>query len=212
MLLGAGVRAAGAIDLPTLQRFLNFHYSASVDLFGGETSTNGANYFTTGLKGRYLESRINDDHQLTGATWPVYAPKEGGVVREDQPAKLAVNERLRDDYIADSQRGVDRWNKEIRADGVDFELSLPHRGFNRRIGGFASLRVSPDGVILIEDQWARDSEDWLPTEDDHDFVASLMKRVVEPGMMASWIAVPARGIDGKPLDFEYVKLAQRSYK
>src|SRR5256886_5510700 len=63
------LRAAGVIDLPTLQRFLNFHYSVSLDLFGQELSTNGATYFTTGLKGRYHETRIADDHRLTNTTW-----------------------------------------------------------------------------------------------------------------------------------------------
>lgn len=201
------VRAAGAIDLPTMQRFVNFHYSVSVDLFGGEISTNGASYFTNGLKGRYLESRIKDDHQLAEATWPVYAIKDGRIVSEDQPALVAVNERLRDEYIADSQRGMDRWNKEIQGHGVNFVLTLPHKGFNRRIGAFGGAKVSPEGSIISEEEWARRSVEWLPTEDDHSFVASLMKRVVEPGKMASWIAPPARGINGMSSNFEYVKLS-----
>ena len=37
----------------------------SLDLFGGETSTNVANYYTAGLKGRWLEDRRKDDHKLT---------------------------------------------------------------------------------------------------------------------------------------------------
>src|SRR5437762_9799492 len=86
------LRAAGVIDLPTLQRFLNFHYSVSLDLFGQELSTNGATYFTTGLKGRYHETRIADDHRLTNATWPVSVPQASAIVREEQPALLAINE------------------------------------------------------------------------------------------------------------------------
>ena len=199
------VRAAGAIDLPTLQKFLNFHYSVSVDLFGGEISTNGANFFTNGLKGRYLESRIKDDHQLAEATWPVETIRDNRFVTEQQPARLAVNERLRDDYIADSQRGVDRWNKEIQQQGIDYKLTLPHRAFNRHIGAFRDVRVTPDGSIIGEDRWNLNWGDWLPTDDDHSFVASLMKRVIEPGKMASWIAPPPRGINSKPLDFEYIK-------
>ena len=85
------VRAAGAIELPTLQKFVNFHYSVSVDLFGGEISTNGANFFTSGLKGRYLESRIKDDHQLSEATWPVYTVDGSQLIAREQPALLAVN-------------------------------------------------------------------------------------------------------------------------
>jgi len=40
-----------------------------------------------------------------------------------------------------------------------------------------------------------------------DFIQSLMRQVIEPGKFASWIAPPRVGIDNKPGDFEYVKLA-----
>ena len=201
------IRAAGAIDLPTMQKFVNFHYSVSVDLFGGEISTNGANFYTSGLKGRFLESRIKDDHQLSDATWPVSKIKEGRIAAEDQPALLAVNERLRDDYIGDSQRGLDRWNKEIQEQVVDFELTLPHKAFNRRIGAFGGTRVTPEGSIINEGEWGRRWVDWLPSEDDHSFVASLMKREIKPRKMASWIAPPTRGINNMSMHFKYVKFS-----
>ena len=201
------VRAAGVIDLPTLQRFLNFHYSVSLDLFGQERSTNAANYFTAGLKGRFQETRIDDDHRLTDDLWPVHLPQDGAVVREDQPALLAINERLRDAFIADSQRGIDRWNRAIARRGVDFRLNLPHRGFNRRIGVFADVEVSPAGTIVSADEWARQAPDWLPSEADHDFVQSLMEPVITPGRMADWINPPSRGINGQPMGFEYVRFA-----
>jgi benzoyl-CoA 2,3-dioxygenase component B len=202
----ARLRAAGVIDLLTIQRFLNFHYSVSLDLFGQELSTNGATYFTTGLKGRYHETRIADDHHLSSATWPVSVLQGSTIVREEQPALLAINERLRDDYIADCQRGLNRWNKEIEKHGVDTVLTLPHRAFHRRIGVFADVHVSPDGRIVTAGEWARQAHQWLPTQEDHAFVASLMRPVTAPGKMANWIAPPARGIHGKPIDYEYVKL------
>jgi benzoyl-CoA 2,3-dioxygenase component B len=34
-----------------------------------------------------------------------------------------------------------------------------------------------------------------------------MKAVAEPGKFAGWIAAPKVGIDNKPGDFEYVKIA-----
>ena len=89
------LRAAGVIDLPTVQKYINFHYSVSVDLFGQEVSTNAANYFTAGLKGRYLESRLDDDHRLTDDLWPVYAVRDGHIAVEELSALSAVNERLR---------------------------------------------------------------------------------------------------------------------
>ena len=49
--------------------------------------------------------------------------------------------------------------------------------------------------------------DWLPDDSDQAFVASLMRPVTEPGRMANWIAPPRRGVDGRPLDYDYVRLA-----
>ena len=201
------IRAAGVIDLPTVQRFLNFHYSVSLDLFGQEQSTNAANYFTAGLKGRFQETRIDDDHRLTDDVWPVRSPSDGTIVCEDQPALLAINERLRDAFIVDSQRGVDRWNRAISERGIDYRLTLPHRGFNRQIGLFANVEVSPSGDLLAANDWASQALGWLPSAVDHDFVESLMTPQMEPGEFASWIAQPSRGIDGQPLGFEYVRLA-----
>src|SRR6202795_4989773 len=54
----ADVRALGVIDLETMQRYLNFHYSVTLDLYGSDVSSNAANYYTTGLKGRYDETKI----------------------------------------------------------------------------------------------------------------------------------------------------------
>lgn len=201
------IRAAGAIDLPTLQRFLNFHYSVSLDLFGQERSTNAANYFTAGLKGRFQETRLDDDHRLTADLWPVQAPQDGTIVCEDQPALLALNERLRDAFIADSQRGIDRWNRAIIQRGVDYQLTLPHRGFNRRIGVFADVAITPAGDVVSAQDWARQAPDWLPSDADHAFVESLMKPATAPGEMASWIALPSRGINGQSIDFDYVRFA-----
>ncbi len=199
------LRAVGVIDLPTVQKYINFHYSVSVDLFGQELSTNAANYFTAGLKGRYLESRLDDDHRLTENLWPVHTVREGRICVEELSALSAINERLRDDYIKDCQRGLDRWNRALETASVDFRLELPHRFFNRRIGNAAGLRVSPDGMVISEGDWQANESRWLPTNADMAFVDSLMRRVIEPGKIAGWIAPPARGVDGNPWDFEYVR-------
>jgi benzoyl-CoA 2,3-dioxygenase component B len=199
------VRRFGGLDLATLQKYLNFHYALSLDLFGSEISTNAANFYTMGLKGRFEETKKDDDHQLADATYPVTELEGDRIVTREEPALPSLNERLRDDYIADCQRGVDRWNRIIRAAGVDAEIRLPHRGFNRAIGGFAEARVSPDGRVLSQAEWDARRREWLPTEADQAFVESLMQPVVERGKVAGWIAPPARGINGQPIDFEYVR-------
>jgi benzoyl-CoA 2,3-dioxygenase component B len=201
------VRKYGGIDLPTLQKYLNFHFSVSLDLFGSEISTNAANFYTMGLKGRFEETKKDDDHRLKTATYPVAELDGDRIVMREEPALPSLNERLRDDYVEDCARGVARWNQIIQKAGIDAELKLPHRAFRRAIGAFAEVRVSPDGRVLSEAEWDANKHAWLPTEDDQAYVQSLMHGVTERGRFANWIAPPARGINGQPLDFEYVRLA-----
>ena len=200
------VRKYGALDLALLQRYMNFHYSVSLDLFGSEVSTNAANFYTLGLKGRFEETKKTDDHRLAEATYRITLVEGDRLVEREQPALPTLNERLRDDYIADCRRGVDRWNKVIRDHGIDIELTLPHRGFHRAIGAFAEVRVSPDGRVLSQAEWDAKKHDWLPTETDEAYVQSLMRPVTAPGTFANWIAPPARGINARAVDFEYVRL------
>jgi benzoyl-CoA 2,3-dioxygenase component B len=199
------LRALGVIDLETLQRYLNFHYSVTLDLFGADQSSNAATFYTSGIKGRYDETKINDDHLLKDAAYPILDVVDGRLVEKQVPALVSLNERLRDDFIKDSIRGVARWNKVLERNGVPFRLHVPHKAFNRRIGSFATLRIAPDGRVVSDAEWNANVSTWLPTGEDRGFVASLMGRVVEPGKFANWIAPPAAGIKGKPVDFEYVR-------
>jgi len=200
------VRAYGGINLSALQRYLNFHYSVSLDLFGSEISTNAANFYTMGLKGRFEETKKTDDHQLKSATYPVTELTGDTIVVHQEPALPSLNERLRDDYIADCQRGVDRWNRIIKEHGIDFGLTLPHRGFHRAIGIFAGARVSPAGAVLNGAEWEAEKHAWLPTAEDAAYIQTLMKPITDRGKFASWIAPPSRGVNGQPVDFEYVRL------
>jgi benzoyl-CoA 2,3-dioxygenase component B len=206
------VGALGAIPLPVLQKYLNFHYSVSLDLFGGETSTNVANYYTAGLKGRWLEGRRKDDHKLTDDSIMVDALDEAGngqpsISQTEVSALVGLNTDLRREYIADCQGGVNRWNKILAAAGLAHRLALPHIAFNRRVGAFAGIEASPDGELLSVDEWARREGQWLPTDVDKTYVRSLMQPVLERGKIAAWIAPPRNGINGKPFDYDYVHLA-----
>ena len=201
----AKLRAAGVIDLPTLQRYLNFHFSVTIDLFGADQSSNAATFYSAGLKGRFEEGKRNDDHRLAGATYKVQAIEDGALVERDAPMLNALNEVLRDDYIKDSVGGINRWNKVIEKAGIPFRLAVPHKAFNRKIGTFANVRVSPDGRLVSEAEWNARSREWLPTAEDRAYVASLMGRVVAPGKFANWIAPPVMGINKQPVDFAYVR-------
>jgi benzoyl-CoA 2,3-dioxygenase component B len=199
------VRAMGVIDLETLQRFVNFHYSVTLDLFGSEISSNAASYYTGGLKGRYAEGNINDDHSLASDSYALEDIAEGKIVQREVPALTALNARLRDDYIREIQAGVERWNRIPERFGIQFRITLPHIGFHRKIGAFAGQHITPDGRVISQEEWTRQSNAWLATEEDHAFVSSMMGRVAEPAKFANWIAPPARGINNLPIEFEYVR-------
>jgi benzoyl-CoA 2,3-epoxidase subunit B len=200
------IRALGVIDLPTLQRKMNLHFSLTLDLFGGEVSTNAANAYNAGLKGRYREDKLEDDHRLLDSTYPVLRCRDGAIVPEDVPALSALNMRLRDDYVADCQGGVNRWNKVIEKAGIPFRLTLPHVAFNRKIGEFAAIEADPEGRVIDAGTWAANHDRWLPSTGDNLFITGLMRPVDAAGAYASWIAPPKVGIDNKPGNFEYVKI------
>jgi len=201
----ADVRAAGVIDLETIQRYLNFHYSVTIDLFGADQSSNAATFYSAGLKGRFEEGKRADDHLLKNDVYRILEVKDGKLGEREVPMLNALNEVLRDDYIKDSVGGVARWNKVIEKAGIAFRLSVPHKAFNRKIGSFANVHVSPTGEVIGEAEWRANQDKWLATDEDRRFVASLMGRVVEPGKYANWIAPPAVGINRQPADFEYVR-------
>lgn len=199
-------RSAGAFDLPLLQRHINFWFSVSLDLFGGEISSNAAHYFGSGLKGRAREKNHRDHAALDGV-YEFEAAENGSLARREAPLRNAMNEVLRDEYLRDCERGLARWNRILEEAGLPDRLTLPHRRFHRRIGIHADHRFDPSGALLTEAEWERGRDAWLPTEADREFVTSLMQPVTEPGKMAQWIAPPRSGVDGKPLAFEYVRRA-----
>lgn len=199
-------RAAGLFDLALIQRHINFWFTASLDLFGSEISSNAAHYFASGLKGRAREKR-RDDHAALDGVRVLDAPEGEGLVRREVPLRNAMNEALRDDYIADCRRGLKRWNRILESRGLPDRLTLPSRRFHRRIGIYAGGRFHPDGNLISESEWAARRDRWLPTDDDRKYVRSLMVPVTEPGKIANWIAEPRRGVHGRPFGFEYVRRA-----
>jgi len=137
--------------------------------------------------------------------YPVLEVRDGKLVEKEVPMLNALNEVLRDDYIRDTVSGVKRWNRIIKKAGMDYELTVPHKGFNRKIGALGGTRISPDGEVLTEAQWQQHESAWLPSESDREYVASLMGRVVEVGKFANWIAPPPIGINRQAVNFEYIR-------
>ena len=197
----ARIRAHGAIDLPTLQKYINFWCSCSLDLFGSEISSNSAANFASGLKGRPDETQY-EDHTLRSASLKLLTP-EG---EQEVPMLNALNEVMRESYLKDCEIGLKRWNRLIERAGFDFRLSLPSSRFRRSIGAWVGVPVDPQGRLVDKQFFEKSLENWVPSEADRAFVHSLMKKVAQPGKMAAWIAPPERGINNLPVEYEYVKL------
>jgi benzoyl-CoA 2,3-dioxygenase component B len=195
----------GGIDLPMLQRHINLWFSLSLDLHGNEISSNAASYFANGLKGRAEEAKW-EDHKVAEQIYDLEVVENGALKRADIPMRNAMNEVLRDWYVGDCQAGVDRWNKILERYGLSDRLQLPDRKFNRGIGQFAGHKFDPSGRMISEDEWKRRRDEWLPGPADKAFLLSIMNSpIYEVGKFANYIAPPARGVKGRPVNFDYIR-------
>jgi benzoyl-CoA 2,3-dioxygenase component B len=206
-LMAAGKDPAkeGAVPFALIQKYINLWFTLSLDLFGGEVSSNAADFFAAGLKGRFREDTL-EEHKAMGQTYRMEVPENGRLIEQQVPLRNAMNEVLRDEYVKDCQRALDRWNKTLQKAGVTgLTLRLPNRRFHRGVGPNAGFCFDPDGRMLSENEYKAREGEWLPTAEERAYVKSLMHPVTERGKVANWIAQPGKGIDGKPIDFEYVK-------
>jgi benzoyl-CoA 2,3-dioxygenase component B len=195
----------GGIPLSVIQKYLNFQFAVSMDLFGSEQSTNAGSYYTSGLKGRWGETRRKDDHELIGMERSMKVVRDGKIVEQTVPLLGALNLDLRDEYVADCENGVRRWNQALEDAGLEQRLTLPHEGFFRKVGAYAGHCISPDGEVLDAATWEAREGDWLPTRQDREQVAALMVPHYAEGEFASWIAPPPQGINSMPVEYDYVR-------
>jgi benzoyl-CoA 2,3-dioxygenase component B len=200
------VRNLGGIPLDIIQRYINFWYTYSLDLFGGEISSNSADFFAAGLKGRYKEREQYTDHVATNDTFSLSVVEDGRLRTREVPLRNALNEVLRGEYVRDCERAMTRWNKFLAEEGVEARLYLPSTRFHRHVGEFAGHHFDVEGNLISESEFNARKAGWLPSLEDREYVRSLMQPVTEPGKIANWIAPPATGIKGKPFEFEYVRL------
>lgn len=196
----------GGIPLALIQKYINHWYASSVDLFGSEVSSNAANYFAAGLKGRAYEEKLYSDHKALHRTYSMDVIEQNCITAKEISLRSAMNELLRDAYTNDAEKALDKWNKELVSHGIDTRLTLPHKRFNRTVGEYAQSRFDVKGQLIGESMWQKNKHHWLPSDEDKQFVRSLMKPVTKEGHVAGWIAPPNKGINGQPVDFTYVRL------
>jgi benzoyl-CoA 2,3-epoxidase subunit B len=203
---GTDPRKVGAIPLDIIQKFVNDWSTSSYDLFGGEDSSNAAEAFACGLKGRYREGDgLYKDPKALDQIYTTDVEEGGRLTKVEIPLRRAMNALLLDSYYADCVRIVDRWNRVLAKAGVDQKITLPSLRFNRQIGIHAGKSFDPQGNPISKDESAARREQWFSSEAERAYVKSCMVAVHEPGKFANWIAPPATGINDKPVDYEYVQ-------
>jgi benzoyl-CoA 2,3-dioxygenase component B len=200
------IKPFGGVPLKLIQKYVNFWYSSSLDLFGSEKSSNAASYFAAGLKGRAHESAFSD-HVAKDGVYSMDVLAGDKIEKEDVAMRVAMNEVLRDGYVKDNENGVSKWNTELQEQGIkDFKFKLPSRRFHRKVGMWSEARFDLEGNMISEAEWNRRHNEWLPSEEEKQFVRGLMKQVIGVGQVANWIAAPLKGINDQPFAYEYVKL------
>jgi benzoyl-CoA 2,3-dioxygenase component B len=203
---GRSPRDFGGIDLPLMQKYINFWASSSNDLYGAEISSNSANFFGSSLKGRAWEMKKHEEHTARDAIKTIESWDGSRLSNQEVPLRNALNEVLREEFIEDNEKGINYWNRILDEHGIEHRLRLPHWRFNRNIGMYAGYRFDIDGKPLSELEWQERQDEWLPSAADRGYVLGLMQPVHERGKIAGWIAPPAKGISGQPFDFDYVRL------
>ena len=118
----------------------------------------------------------------------------------------APGESLSGERLIEYLRGHDKAVIALEKIDATERITLPSTRFHRHQGIYAGMHFDPEGNPISEEAFEARRSEWLPTADDRAYVASLMHACYEPGKMANWIAAPARGINGQPVDYEYVRV------
>jgi len=200
------VRELGGIPLDVIQKYINYWFSYSLDLFGGEISSNSADFFAAGLKGRFKEQEQYSDHLAADGVFTLMVVEDGKLAPREVPLRNALNEILRHEYVKDCEKGLARWNKALNDAGLSERLYLPNPRFHRHVGEYAAHSFDLKGNVVSQQEFESHKSDWLPSIEDREYVRSLMQPVTEIGKIANWIAPPTAGVKGKPFEFEYVRL------
>ena len=206
---GAAGFEQGVIPLEVIQKYLNFQFSVSMDLFGSEQSTNAGNYYSSGLKGRWQETRRKDDHVLLEDTRTMTAVEDGAARREGGA-----------DALGAQPRPARRVRRRLRQRRTPLEPGARGRR-SRGAAGAAARGLQPPRRRLRQPPpqprrrgarrrglGARQVTAGCPRPTTAQAVAALMVPEYEYGKFAGWIAPPQTGINDQPVEFDYVHLAE----
>src|SRR6059036_4186242 len=90
MAAGKDPRKEHAVPFELIQKYINFWFSLSLDLFGGEVSSNAADFFAAGLNGRFREDTL-EEHKAMGEIYRLEVPEGANLVEQEVPLRNAMN-------------------------------------------------------------------------------------------------------------------------
>ena len=176
-----------------IQRYLNLWFALSLDLFGGEISSNAASFFAAGLKGRYKEDT------LRGPPRPRRDLPHGGAEgRRAGRGGRAAAQRDERGAARRLRRGLPARRRPLEQAAGGGRASpsgcaCPRKRFYRHIGLYADMPFDPDGRLARPRGVGRAARaSGCPPTTDRAYVATLQKPVREPGQIANWIAARPR--------------------
>jgi benzoyl-CoA 2,3-dioxygenase component B len=196
----------GGINLSTFQRYLDYWAPPIIDLFGSEVSQWSEDLFDAGLKGRTYEAENFTEHVRLDESVAIERAEGDRLITTQVPMRQAINEVARETYLREIDTILARWNRMLRKMGIDASLRRPDKRFNRRIGAYKHFHFTPEGRRIDRAAFEAGMKEWMPSAAEIAHVRAVMQPVYEPGKIAGWIAPPARGLAGKPADYEYVRL------
>src|SRR5438874_8668517 len=166
------VRQLAGIPLEIILEYINLWFSYSLDLFGGEISSNSADFFAAGLKGRFKEQDQYKDHVAAEGSYTLMVVEDGKLVAREVPLRNALNEILRGEYVKDCEKGLARWNKALADEGINQRLYLPNVRFHRHVGEYAGHHFDLERNLITKEEFEAKQSEWLPAIADREYVRS----------------------------------------
>lgn len=163
-------------------------------------------YLRTAVSVDANDTRHYIEHAANEGFYSFDKLEDGNLGRVDIPLRNGMNKALRDEYIPDTQKCVDKWNIELDRHHIDFRFNLLSKRFKRTVGAYSGAHFSPEGKLISNEELLKNHDNWLPSTEDRAKVQGFMHQVTAPGKVAGWIAPPRKEINGQPLDFTYVQL------
>jgi benzoyl-CoA 2,3-dioxygenase component B len=162
-----------------------------LDLFGSELSSNAGGVLRRRPQGPLQGGRaLHRPPRSTQHRTAADASRNGRLVEREVPLRNAMNEVLRDDYIADCERAVRKWNHMLEEMGSPFRMTLPSAASTAARACTPSTASTPRATS-IDAASSPPRDEWLLSEGGQRYLRSIMVPVPSRGSSRTGSPRPA---------------------